>query len=215
MNASPGVLRHVSAQAGDMNSARRAARQNGIVVIGAGQAGGRMVEALRRHGFTGRLTLVGDEMHPPYERPSLSKEMLLDASSQPVTWVHAQDYLAEQGVAFQPGLAATRIDRAAKTVRLGDGSELEYGVLVLATGARPRRLGIPGSGDCLYVRSLTDSRLLSARLQPAKRVLIIGAGFIGLEVAAAAVQRGCTVTVVETASRAMSRVAPAELGRYY
>jgi NADPH-dependent 2,4-dienoyl-CoA reductase/sulfur reductase-like enzyme len=183
-------------------------------VLGAGQAGGRAVEALRTHGFSGSITLVGDETDPPYERPSLSKEMLLNPDAETVAWVHADGYFARQGVVFHGGVAAQRIDRAARRVLLADGRSLTYGALILATGRRARRLGIPGGElpSCLYLRSLDESRALRARLRPGLRVLIVGAGFIGLEVAAAAVQRGCDVTVLEASEAPIGRAVPAALG---
>lgn len=196
-----------------MAGAQRAALRDGVVVLGAGQAGGRAVEALRADGFCGPITLVGEEADPPYERPSLSKEMLLNFAAEPV-WVHADGYLARQNIAFHSGIAAKRIDRAARRVVLADGRAITYGALILATGRRARRLGIPGAElpSCLYLRSLGDSRALRGRLRPDLRVLIVGAGFIGLEVAAAAVQRGCDVTVLEAGEAPIGRAVPTALG---
>jgi NADPH-dependent 2,4-dienoyl-CoA reductase/sulfur reductase-like enzyme len=198
-----------------MVPAQQAALRDGIVVLGAGQAGGRAVEALRAHGFSGSITLVGDEADPPYERPSLSKEMLLNPDAETVAWVHADDYLARQGVAFHSGIAAKRIDRAARRVVLTDGRSITYGALILATGRRARRLGIAGGElpSCLYLRNLNDSRALRGRLRPGLRILIVGAGFIGLEVAAAAVQRGGDVTVLEAGEAPLGRAVPPALGR--
>lgn len=195
-------------------AAQRAALRDGIVVLGAGQAGGRAVEALRVGGFAGSITLVGDEAEPPYERPSLSKEMLLNPDAETVAWVHADGYLARQDIVFHSGIAAKRIDRAARRVILADGRGIAYGALILATGRRARRLGIPGSElpSCLYLRNLADSRALRGRLRPDLRVVIVGAGFIGLEVAAAAVQRGCDVTVLEAGEAPIGRAVPVALG---
>lgn len=173
------------------------------------------MEALRAHSFSGSITLVGDEVEPPYERPSLSKEMLLKPDAETVAWVHAADYLSRQSVVFHSGVAASRIDRTARRVVLADGREIPYGALILATGRRARRLGIVGAElpACLYLRNLDDSRALRARLRPRLRVLIVGAGFIGLEVAAAAIQRGCAVTVLEAGEAPIARAVPAALGR--
>ena len=198
-----------------MTPAQQVALRDGIVVLGAGHAGGRAVEALRAHGFSGSITLVGDEADRPYERPSLSKEMLLKPDAETVAWVHDVDYLARQGIVFHSSVAASRIDRAARRVVLADGREIAYGALILATGRRARRLDIAGSDlpSCLYLRNLDDSRALRTRLRPGLRVLIVGAGFIGLEVAAAAVQRGCDVTVLEAGEAPIARAVPAALGR--
>jgi NADPH-dependent 2,4-dienoyl-CoA reductase/sulfur reductase-like enzyme len=199
-----------------MSPLHEAARERGIVVVGAGQAGGRAVEALRGNGFGGAITLIGDEEHSPYERPSLSKEMLLDVSKDTVAWVHADDFFEKANVTFRKGVAATRIDRLEKRVHLSDGGDIGYGALILATGARVRRLDVPGAAQsCTYLRSLQDSRALTRALLPNRHVLVIGAGFIGLEVAAAAIQRGCTVTVLEAGAKPLQRVAPPELGRFY
>ena len=187
----------------------------GVVIIGAGQAGGRAAEALRAAGFGGRVTLVGDELERPYERPSLSKEMLCDISSETVTWLHSPEFYQNQGIDLRLGVAATSIDRTYNRVTLSDGSALDYGILLLATGSRARRLNVPGGDACSYIRSLDDSRALRRDLQPGRRLVIVGAGFIGLEVAAAAIRRGCAVTVVEVGQAPLGRVAPRLLQDFY
>ena len=188
----------------------------GVVIVGAGQAGGRAAETLRSEGFTGRITLIGDEVERPYERPSLSKEMLLDTSAETIAWLHTPDFYAEQDIALKLGVAAVSIDRDARSVSLSDGASVDYGVLLLATGARVRTLPIPGAeAHCHYVRSLEDSRALRAKLSTGTRVVVIGAGFIGLEVAAAAITRGCDVVVIEAADAPLGRVAPSLLQDYY
>lgn len=193
-----------------------AALADGIVVVGAGQAGGRAVGALRAQGFTGAVTLIGDELHKPYERPSLSKEMLIEPSREIIAWAHADNYLEAQDIGFHAGVSARKIDRARRKVHLSNGREIGYGALILATGARVRRLDVPGGADanCFYLRTLDDSRALRQRLTPGSAVLVVGAGFIGLEVAAAAALRGCAVTVIETGTAPVGRVAPFELGEY-
>jgi NADPH-dependent 2,4-dienoyl-CoA reductase/sulfur reductase-like enzyme len=200
-----------------MKAARVAARTHGVVVVGAGQAGGRAVEALRSHGFAGHITLIGDEDEHPYERPSLSKEMLQAEVPETVAWVQKPEFYAAQNISLRPGAAAVAIDRERRIVSLADGEALSYGALILATGARVRRLEVPGpSADaCHYLRTLADSRALRARFAPGSRVVIIGAGFIGLEAAAAAVKRGCSVTVLELGPLPLGRVVPEEIGTYY
>jgi NADPH-dependent 2,4-dienoyl-CoA reductase/sulfur reductase-like enzyme len=206
-----------TARQADWGEIRAAARRDGIVVVGAGQAGGRAVEALRGQGFAGRITLLGDEAEPPYERPSLSKEMLLKPEAETIAWVQKPEFYVGQDIALRPGVRATKIDRQARVVALENGEALRFGALILATGARVRKLDLPGAGDetCHYIRTLDDSRALRARLTENSRVVVIGAGFIGLEAAAAAVQRGCSVTVVELGPQPLGRVVPEPIGAYY
>lgn len=192
-----------------MNAAQVAARERGVVIVGAGQAGGRAAEALRGNGFDGDITLIGDEAHRPYERPSLSKEMLLDPAVEPVAWLHAPEYYDAQRIDWRGGVTATHIDRVASRLELSDGDALDYGALILATGSRARRLPFARENDgVLYVRTLDDSRRLRDSLRPGARLVIVGAGFVGLEVAAAATMRGCSVEVVEIAGQPLGRVAP-------
>jgi NADPH-dependent 2,4-dienoyl-CoA reductase/sulfur reductase-like enzyme len=188
----------------------------GIVVIGAGQAGGRLVEALRGNGYDGRLALIGAEPHPPYERPALSKEALLDGPGS-IVWVRPAGYYAEAGIELRPGVEAVAIDRAARRIKLADGASLPYGALALATGARPRPLAIPGADHpaCRMLRTVEDSLALRAELVPGARIVIIGAGFIGLEVAAVARQRDCRVTVLDIAETPLCRAVPPEIGRHF
>ncbi len=193
------------------------ARADGIVILGAGQAGGRAAEALRGEGFRGSITLIGAEAERPYERPSLSKEMLLDGTRETIAWVHAPEHYEAQDIGLLLRVVATGIDRASRRVSLSDGGAIGFGALIIATGARPRRIeGQDIAPDaCTYLRTLEDSRRLRARLAPGSRLLVIGAGFIGLEVAAAAIQRGCSVCVLDVADLPLGRVAPAEVGAFY
>ncbi|HQT63510.1 MAG: hypothetical protein B7Z75_07345 [Acidocella sp. 20-57-95] len=194
-----------------------AALADGIVIIGAGQAGGRAAEALRRQGFAGAITLVGDEDELPYERPSLSKEMLHDAEKEAITWVQKPEFYAANDIKVLTGTRAVAIDRTARNVRLGNGETLHYGALIIATGARVRHLDLPGatSENCYYIRTLADSRALRDRLVAGRRVVVIGAGFIGLEAAAAGVKRGCDVTVIEIGPQPLGRVVPEQIGAWY
>ena len=185
------------------------------MIIGAGQAGGRVAESLRKHGFAGSIALIGDEHARPYERPSLSKEMLLDLEAEKITWLHDEAFYAAQSVELELGAPAATIDREKSRVVLRDGTTRDYGVLILATGARVRELEVPGAAErCFYLRSIEHSRALRSAITPQSRLVVIGAGFIGLEVAAAARARGAQVTVVETASCPLSRVAPPPLQDY-
>ena len=188
-----------------------------VVVIGAGQAGGRAIEALRGNGYAGPITLIGAERHLPYERPPLSKEMLLDPTSEKIDWVRPADWYATNGVDCRLGVTATCIDRAAKTVALSDGGAVGYDNLILATGASPRPLTIPG-GDhpaCLAIRTLEDSERLRPFMQAGKRIAVVGAGFIGLECAAAARLHGADVVVLERAPRVLARGVTPRISELY
>jgi NADPH-dependent 2,4-dienoyl-CoA reductase/sulfur reductase-like enzyme len=188
-----------------------------VVIIGAGQAGGRCAEALRATGFKGDITLVGREIHPPYERPSLSKDMLIGDTDESIAWVRPAESYTEENVELRLGENAVAIDRERREVRLEDGDLLSYDVLVLATGARARTLSTPGADQIpLHViRTIEDSRRLRSSLGPGVRVVIVGAGFIGLEVAAAARKRGAHVTVLEAGERVMARAVPPEMSAYF
>jgi 3-phenylpropionate/trans-cinnamate dioxygenase ferredoxin reductase component len=175
-----------------------------IVVIGAGDCGTRAALAIREKGFTGSVTLVGDEPGDPYERPPLSKALLDNAPAKPIA--SAADLRALDIVTATS--AATRIDRDARSVALDDGETLAYDRLLIATGARARRPPLDGAQHVLTLRSSADAGRLRERLTPGCRLLIIGGGFIGLEVAADAAAHDCSVTVLEFAHRVMSRVVP-------
>ena len=187
-----------------------------IVIVGAGQAGGQVAHTLRRLGHTGRLILLGAEVHPPHERPPLSKSVLLGEADRSVTHLLSPADLAAMAVDFRPGTMATAMDRAARSVTLADGSALAYDRLVLATGCRARPVPVPG-GDLPGVRLLRtveDSLALGPALTEGARIAIIGGGWIGLEVAAAARKRGASVTVIELADRLCARAAPPVLSDY-
>ncbi len=166
-----------------------------FVVIGAGLAGAKGAEALRDKGFDGRIVLVGDEEHLPYERPALSKDYLSGNASRDSLYVHDATWYAEQRIELRPGVRATGIDRVAHQVRLSDGTGLSYAKLLLATGASPRTL--PGATGVHYLRRLEDSDWLKGLFTTASSMVVLGAGWIGLETAAAARRAGLDVTVVE------------------
>ena len=179
-----------------------------IVIIGAGMAGARAVINLRANNYEGAITLVGDEALMPYDRPPLSKASILaDADPEPV-------WLLDEGIAQSlkaeviKGVAATAIDRAAKQVTLSDGRRLPYDKLLIATGAKPRRLPIPGGEHALLLRNQEDMILLRQRFKPGKSVVIIGGGFIGLELASSAAKKGCSVTLIEAQPRILMRGVP-------
>lgn len=186
-----------------------------IAIIGGGQAGAMAAAALRQQGFSGPLHLFSDEAHLPYERPPLSKAMLLDDNPQlqpvlPASWWQ------EHNVQLHLGVTLREIDRATRTLTLADGQTYRWTQLLLATGAAARQLPLLDAlGDrCFTLRHAVDAERLRTVLQPGKSVVIVGAGTIGLELAASATQRGCRVTVVELADTVMGRNAPAPVRDY-
>jgi 3-phenylpropionate/trans-cinnamate dioxygenase ferredoxin reductase subunit len=186
---------------------------NGMVIVGAGEAGARAAAALREQGYDGSVTLIGEEPHGPYERPPLSKAVMTAVGEPVAATILTPEKLAEHRIEFLADAVATGIDRAGRAVQLADGRSIPYAKLLLATGARPRRLSLPGDDGraMLYLRTWADALALRSRLKPGSRLAIIGGGFIGLEIAASAVERGCAVTVVEAAPRIMMRGVPAEV----
>ena len=180
------------------------------LILGAGQAGGWAAVAMRQAGFAGRVVLIGDEPHLPYERPPLSKSVLTAAEEPPVAWFHPPGRYEELGIETRLGTAAVAIDLAARRVVLADGTELGWDKLLLAMGGRARRLSVPGGERALTLRTLEDARAIRGRLDGARRVVCIGAGVIGLEIAASARARGAAVTVLEAADRPMGRAVCAD-----
>jgi len=185
----------------------------GVVIIGAGHAGGRTAERLRHRGYAGSIDVVGIEPELPYERPQLSKTVLTAAALPANALLLPSERWAELGVHFHLGVEAMSIDCKVRRVALSDGSALAYRKLVLATGLSPRRLPPldPVSGHVTYLRSFEDGSRLRDRLAPGLSLLLVGAGLIGLEVAASASRRGAKVTVVEAAERPLSRLLPARI----
>ncbi len=188
----------------------------GVVIIGAGHAGFQVAASLRQSGYKDRVVLINDEAHLPYQRPPLSKAYLKGAGGPDSLMFRPQKFFADQTIELISDHAVA-IDRAARKLKLGSGSALDYGHLVLATGARNRLLDIPNAGlpNVRYLRILDDSEDLRARLAACKRVVVIGAGFIGLEFAATARIKGLEVDVLELASRVMARAVTAEVSEYF
>lgn len=181
-----------------------------MVIVGAGEAGARAASSLRERGYEGPVTLVGDEPHGPYERPPLSKAVMTGEGAARPAFILDEAKLQAQGIVHVANRRAVSLDRAARRLGLDDGSTLAYARLLLATGAGPRRLPVPGAdGLVLYLRTFADALGLRDRLRPGCRLVVIGGGFIGLEIAASAVARGCGVTLVETAPRILMRGVPA------
>ncbi|MEA3106560.1 MAG: 3-phenylpropionate/trans-cinnamate dioxygenase ferredoxin reductase component [Gammaproteobacteria bacterium] len=188
-----------------------------VVIVGSGQAGGRAAEALRLGGHAGPITMIGDESHPPYERPALSKGFLNDASLEQIAWVRPSAWYTQSGITLLRGRKAACIDPAHGAVELDDRSSIAYQTLILTTGTRARPLVLEGSDHpkLSYLRTIEDSQRLQRSLLPGAHIVVIGAGFIGMEVAAAALSRGCAVTVLELADLPMARGIPPLLGSFY
>ena len=188
-----------------------------IVIIGAGQAAAQAVQSLRAEGFDGPITLVGDEAYPPYQRPPLSKAYLLGTFERPRLFLKADSYYAEAGCELLLNTSATAIHRAERSVELADGRRLPYDKLLLATGARVRRLACPGADlpGIHYLKTIADVDGLQAVFQPGKRIAIVGGGYIGLEVAAVGAKRGLDVTVFEAMDRLMARAVSPGISAFY
>jgi len=188
-----------------------------IVIIGAGQAGQQAVQSLRSEGFKGAITMVGDEDYPPYQRPPLSKAYLLGSFERPRLFLKPDSFYAEAGCELLLSTSATAIHRADRTVELMDGRLLAYDKLLLATGARVRKLKCPGADlpGIHYLKTIADVDGLQAVFQAGKRIAIVGGGYIGLEVAAVGAKRGLDVTVFEAMDRLMARAVSPQLSAFY
>ncbi len=179
----------------------------GMVIVGAGEAGGRAALALREAGYGGPVRLVGEEPHLPYERPPLSKAAMVSEGEPSPACILDAARCRDTGIEHI-NASVVAIDRANHRLRLADGRTFPYERLLIATGARARKLQVPGGGHALTLRRFEDALALRQRLTPGARLAVIGGGFIGLEVAASAVARGAKVTVVEMAPRLLARGVP-------
>jgi 3-phenylpropionate/trans-cinnamate dioxygenase ferredoxin reductase subunit len=187
-----------------------------ILIVGAGHAGGRAAQALRAAGFAGRVVLVGEENYPPYERPPLSKELIVTDAGLEKARLHDPAWYEQNKVELKLGAPAEAIDRAGKRVKVG-AEWIGYDKLMLTTGARVRKLPIAGADlpGLFYLRDFNETQAIRARLKPGVRAVVIGGGFIGLETAASAVKRGASVTVLEVADRLMGRAVAPEIGAWF
>jgi 3-phenylpropionate/trans-cinnamate dioxygenase ferredoxin reductase subunit len=188
-----------------------------VVIVGASHASVQAIDTLRREGHTGPIVLVGDEPHLPYNRPPLSKKYLAGELERERLWLRSAQFYQQHRVETRLGVAVTAIDRGARRLRLADGGELSYDTLLLSVGSRPRRLAVPGHElagiHCL--RTIADVDAIRADLAGARHMVVVGAGYIGLEAAACARQLGLDVTVLETAPRPLSRVVAPEVSTFY
>ena len=184
-----------------------------VVIVGASLGGLRTASALRRLGFHGRITLVGDEPHLPYDRPPLSKEVLTGEKQPDDTFFRTPEFFEGQGIDLRLGSQAVALDGDSRTITFVTGERLDYDAAVIATGARPRRL--PGGGAIPGVhvmRTLDDSTAISSSFDDARHLVVVGAGFIGSEVAASARSRGVEVTIIEAADQPLVAAVGAEVG---
>lgn len=188
-----------------------------VVVVGGGLTAANVVQTLRDEGFNRPITIVGDEPERPYERPKLSKEYLLDKLSIEDVYVHPARYYPGNDVTTRFGDGAVGLDLANRRVRLSSGDEITYEYLVLATGARPRTLDLPGADQAgvMTLRRIGDARRLRAELLPGRRLVVIGGGWIGLEVAAAARQHDVEVTILEAGDRPLGNVLGPQLADHF
>jgi 3-phenylpropionate/trans-cinnamate dioxygenase ferredoxin reductase subunit len=190
---------------------------SGVIIVGAGQAGYQTAESLRQEGYEGPITLIGEEPTPPYSRPPLSKAYLQGKTDRDRLQFRPKEYYADKDIDLRLNTRVESIDREAKTVSLADGSTLSYEKIVLVTGARTRTLPIPGADleGIFTLKTLEDVDQIEARLEKAEQVVVVGAGFIGLEFAAVARKMDKSVTVLEAAPRVMGRVVTEQLSHYF
>jgi 3-phenylpropionate/trans-cinnamate dioxygenase ferredoxin reductase subunit len=188
-----------------------------VIIIGAGQAGGETAQRLRQAGFDGDITLIGEEPAPPYQRPPLSKAYLKGEYDMDRLLLRPASVYAEENITLLTSLRAVWIDRANRRVRVEGGRELPYDVLVLATGAKPRKLPLVGADiDGVHLfRTAADADALRPRMVSGAKLVVVGAGYIGLEAAAVARQLGLDVTVIETAVRPLARVTSPEVAGFF
>tara|TARA_B110000014_G_scaffold40075_1_gene26149 strand:+ start:43 stop:1257 length:1215 start_codon:yes stop_codon:yes gene_type:complete len=188
-----------------------------LVIVGGGQSAAQCVLTLRRNDFKAPITIISEEHHLPYQRPPLSKEYLAGEVSLDRVYMKSQDFFDQNNVVIKHSMKAISLDRESKTVNLSSGDNIEYKNLVIATGSRVRELDVEGSHlkNINYLRTIDDSNDLKKYFKSGKKLVIIGAGYIGLEVAAAAVKKGLKVTVVEMADRVMNRTVDPIISEYF
>ncbi|QNJ94597.1 FAD-dependent oxidoreductase [Mycolicibacterium fluoranthenivorans] len=185
-----------------------------IVTVGAGQAAAVAARNLRRQGFDGRIMLIGDEPHAPYQRPPLSKEFLAGTDTEAALWILRPSWIADNDVEILTGTRVLRVEPASRTVAVDSGADIEADAVLFATGGTPRTLTVPGPRPDLvhYLRTLDDAVALAPVLVPGRRLAIIGAGFIGLEIAATAAAAGVSVTVFESVPVPLARILGSAMG---
>ncbi|MES2686338.1 MAG: FAD-dependent oxidoreductase [Pseudomonadota bacterium] len=190
--------------------------QPGVVIVGSGQGGFQTAASLRDEGYGGAITVVGEESGLPYQRPPLSKSYLAGKAADEQIWLRPEAFYASRDIVLKSGAPARRIDRVARELHLDGGERLGYEHLVLATGARPRLLRVPGTSlaGVLPLRTRSDAQQMLERLRTASSVVVVGAGFIGLEVAVIASNMGLRTQVLESAGRALQRAISASVSSF-
>ena len=188
-----------------------------LLIIGAGQSAIQCISTLKKEGYSGSITLVGEEEHLPYQRPPLSKGFLEDSISKERLYFKKLEFFTENKVQLYLGLSAEKLEIDNQKVYLSDNSELEFDKLVFATGSRVRYLDFPGSElkSIFYLRDLDDAEAIKKDLETSKNLVIIGAGYIGLEAAAIAAKKNKIVTIIEMADRVMNRTVDPQISEYY
>lgn len=188
-----------------------------VVVVGAGHCAGQLVARLRQEGVEGAICVIGEEPHPPYQRPPLSKGYLSGAEARDRVLLRPADFYADKDIELRLATRAVSIDRTARTVSLSDGSTEDYDTLVLTTGTRPRELSVAGVdlSGVHYLRTLDEVDAIAADITDSCSVAVVGGGYIGLEVAASATKKGARVCVLETESRLLSRVVAPETAAFF
>ena len=188
-----------------------------LVIIGAGQSAIQCITSLKKEGYSGSITLVGEEEHLPYQRPPLSKGFLEDSINKERLYFKKLDFFTENKIQLHLGSSAEKVDMENNKVYLSDRSELEFDKLVFATGSRVRHLDFPGSdlSPIRYLRSLDDAESIKNDLKISQNLVVIGAGYIGLEVAAIAAKNNISVSVIEMADRVMNRTVDPQISQYY
>jgi 3-phenylpropionate/trans-cinnamate dioxygenase ferredoxin reductase component len=188
-----------------------------LVVVGAGQAAAQAAQTLRQQSYAGAITLLGEEPYAPYQRPPLSKKYFSGETPRERLLLRPHTSYAEKSIALELGARVEELDAAAHALRLHDGRTVRYDKLLLATGSRPRKLLVPGAelAGVHHVRTISDIDALNAGLRPGARVVVIGGGYIGLEMASVARQRGFAVTVLEAADRVLGRVVSEQVSSFF
>jgi 3-phenylpropionate/trans-cinnamate dioxygenase ferredoxin reductase subunit len=189
----------------------------GVIIVGAGHGGGTAAALLRQYGYAGSIRLIGEEPAPPYQRPPLSKAWLKGETDEDALTLKPASFYAEAGIELMTGAHVTTIEPAERRVRLAGGENFAFNHLILATGAKPRRLAIPGAdlGGVLTLRGIADAEALKAHLGPGKRIAVVGGGYIGLEVAASARYLGAEAVVIEKEAQILARVACKVLSDFF
>jgi 3-phenylpropionate/trans-cinnamate dioxygenase ferredoxin reductase subunit len=188
-----------------------------IVIVGAGHAAGQAAASLRQDGYDGEIVIIGDEPHIPYQRPPLSKQYMSGEHGIERVYLRPQKFYEDKNIVLKIGVRVESIDTTLRQVTTSDGEKIDYEYLLLTTGGRVRELPVPGADldGIYYLRTITDVDAIRAELTPGRKLVIVGAGYIGLEVASVAIEHGLTVHVLEMESRVLQRVTTPEMSEYY